>query len=131
MMENRKEDRSLGELFSELATETSTLIRQEMQLARVELGQTASQAGKEVGFIGLGGAVTYAGVLAVIAAVILIIGQFMPMWLSALIVGVVVAAIGYFLSQKHLNALKDINVSPRATLETLKQDKDWAKEQMR
>ena len=130
-MENRKADRSLGELFSELATETSTLIRQEMQLARVELGQTASQVGKEVGFIGLGGAVTYAGVLAIIAAVILIIGQFIPMWLSALLVGILVAGVGYFLSQKHLSALKNLDVAPRATLETLKQDKDWAKEQLR
>jgi Putative Actinobacterial Holin-X, holin superfamily III len=130
-MENRKSERSLGELFSELASETSLLIRQEMQLARVELGQTASRAGKEIGFIGLGGAVTYAGFLAVLAAIILIIGQYIPVWLSALVIGLVVIGIGYFLSQNHLSALKRMDITPQATVQTLKQDKDWAKEQVR
>src|SRR5437868_7760517 len=83
-MQNRKEERSIVELFSELANETTTLVRQEVQLAKIELSQKAAQVGKEVGFIGLGGAVGYAGFLAVLAALILVIGQFIPVWLSAL-----------------------------------------------
>ena len=130
-MADRLEERSIGELFSELASQTTTLVRQEVQLAKIEMGQKASQVGKEVGFIGLGGAVGYAGFLAVLAALILIIGQFIPVWLSALIVGLVVMAVGYFLSQQHLSALKHMDPTPRATVETLSQDKEWAKEQMR
>ena len=130
-MQNRKEERSIGELFSELANETTTLVRQEVQLAKIELSQKAAQVGKEVGFIGLGGAVGYAGFLAVLAALILVIGQFIPVWLSALIIGLVVMGIGYFLSQQHLHALKHLDPTPQATVETLKQDKQWAKEQMR
>ena len=130
-MADRKEERSIGELFSELANETTTLVRQEVQLAKIELSQKAAQVGKEVGFIGLGGAVTYAGFMAVLAALILIIGQFIPVWLSALIIGLIVMAVGYFLSQQHLNALKHLDATPRATVETLGQDKEWAKEQMR
>ena len=56
-----KDDRSLGELFSELAQETSTLVRQEVQLAKTEMGQKASRVGKDVGFLAAGGAVAYAG----------------------------------------------------------------------
>ena len=130
-MADRKEERSIGELFSELASETTTLVRQEVQLAKIELAQKAAQVGKEVGFIGLGGAVAYGGFLAVLAAVILLIGQFIPLWLSALIIGLVVLGVGYFLSQQHLHALKQLDATPQATVETLRQDKQWAKEQMR
>ena len=131
VMQERKEERSLGELFSELASETTRLVRQEVLLAKIELGQKASTVGKRVGLIAVGGAVAYAGLLAVIAAVVLLIAHFMPVWLAALIVGVVVMGAGYFLIQQHLNALKNADLTPRATIETLKQDKQWAREQIR
>jgi hypothetical protein len=130
MMLDHKEERSLGELFSELANETTRLVRQEMQLAKIELGQKASIVGKRVGLIALGGAVAYAGLLAVVAALILLIAQFMPVWLAALIVGVAVMGAGYYLVQQHLNALKSTDLTPRATVQTLKQDKQWAREQI-
>jgi hypothetical protein len=130
-MQDRKEERSLGELFSELASETTRLVRQEMLLAKIELGQKAATVGKRVGLIALGGAVAYAGLLAALAAVILLIAHFMPVWLAALIVGVGVMGLGYFLIQQHLNALKNADLTPRATVETLKQDKEWAREQIR
>jgi hypothetical protein len=130
-MADRKEERSIGELFSQLANDTATLLRQEVRLAKVEVGQKASQVGKQVGLIVVGGAVAYAGLLAVIAAVIVLLGQYMPMWLSALVIGVVVAGIGYYLSQQQLHALKHLDLAPKATIETLKEDKEWAKEQMR
>jgi uncharacterized membrane protein YqjE len=130
-MVNRQEEPSIGELFAQLATDTSSLVRQEVQLAKVELGVKAKQLGKDVGLVAIGGAVAYAGLLAVIAAVILLVAQYMAPWLSALLIGLVVLAIGYFLSQQHLNALKHFDPTPQATIETLKQDKEWAKEQMR
>lgn len=130
-MSDRMEQRSIGDLFSQLANDTTRLVRQEVQLAKVELGQKASQVGKEVGFISAGGAVAYAGFLAVIAAVILLLGQYIPVWLSALIVGAVVMGIGYYLTQQHLHALTHLDPIPRATVETLKQDKEWAKGQLR
>jgi uncharacterized membrane protein YqjE len=131
MMADPRDEKSLGDLFSELAGQTTALVRQEIKLAKVELGQKASQAGKDVGLIGLGGAVAYAGLLAVLAGVILALGNVIPVWMSALIVGVVALAVGYFLSQQHLNALRRLDAIPHATIETLKEDKEWAKEQMR
>ena len=126
-----KNDRSLGELFSELAQDTSTLVRQEMTLAKTEMSQKASRLGKDVGFLAAGGAVAYAGLLAVLAGIIVLLGQVIPMWLSALLVGLVVAGVGYFLVRKGLEALKREELAPRQTIETIKEDQQWAKDQTR
>ncbi|MDP8949979.1 MAG: phage holin family protein [Actinomycetota bacterium] len=128
-MQGRGDDRSLGELFSELSQETTTLIRQEVNLAKTEMSQKASRVGKDVGFMAAGGAVAYAGLLAIVAGVIALVGLVIPLWLSALLVGLVVAAIGYFLVRKGLDALKQEDLAPRQTIETLKEDKEWAKDQ--
>lgn len=125
------EQRSIGDLLSQLANETTSLVRQEVQLAKVELGQKAAKVGKEIGLVSAGGAVAYAGFLAVIAAVILLLAEHMAPWVAALLVGAVLIGIGFFLTQQHLRALTTIDPTPRATIETLKQDKEWAKEQLR
>ena len=124
-----KDNRSLGELFSELAQETSTLVRQEVDLAKTEMSQKASRVGKDVGFLAAGGAVAYAGLLAILAAVIVVLDTFLPLWLATLLVGLVVVAVGYFLVKKGLDALKREDVAPRQTIETLKEDGQWIKDQ--
>lgn len=128
-MEQPKEERSVGELLSELTQNVSTLFQQEITLAKTEMTQKATKAGKDVGFLAVGGAIAYAGFLAILAGVVLALGLVLPWWLSALIVGVVVAAIGYFLIQKGRTALKQIDLTPQETVETLKEDKQWLKEQ--
>jgi hypothetical protein len=128
-MEQQRDERSLGELFAELAHETSTLVRQEVALARTEMTQKVTQVGRDAGVIGVGSAVAYAGLLAIVAALILGLGQFIPLWLSALIVGLVVAGIGYVLIQRGLDALKRANLTPSETIATLKEDAEWAKDQ--
>jgi hypothetical protein len=126
-----RDGRSLGELFSELAQETSTLVRQEVDLAKTEMGQKASRVGKDVGFLAAGGAVAYAGLLAILAGVIVVLDTFLPLWLAALLVGLVVAAVGYFLVKKGLDALKREDVAPTQTIKTLKEDGQWIKDQTR
>jgi fatty acid desaturase len=130
-MQERKDERSLGELFGDLARETSTLVRQEVQLAKTEMTQKASAVGKDIGFLAVGGLIAYAGLLALIATVIIVLGTVgVPWWLAALIVGVIVAAIGYFLVQRGLTALKQESMAPQQTIQTLKEDRQWVKEQM-
>jgi hypothetical protein len=124
------QERSLGDLFSQLTHDLSTLLRQEVMLAKTELSQKASKAGKDVGFLAVGGAIAYAGFLVILAGIILALGLVLPWWASALIVGVVVAAIGYFLIRKGQTALKQTDLTPKQTIETLKEDQQWAKEQV-
>jgi hypothetical protein len=131
MQQSRDDNRSLGELFSELAQETSTLVRQEVTLAKTEMSHKASRAGKHIGVLAAGGAVAYAGLLAILAGVIVLLDNVMPLWASALLVGVVVAVVGYFLVRRALDALKREDFAPRETMETLKEDNQWAKEQTR
>ncbi len=124
-----RDDRSLGELFTELAQETSTLVRQEVNLAKTEMSQKASTAGRHAGVLAAGGALAYAGLLAILAAVIVLLDNVMPLWLSALLVGLVVAVVGYLLVRRGLDALKREDFAPRETIETLKEDQRWAKDQ--
>jgi hypothetical protein len=130
-MQQAKDDRSLGQLFSELAQEMGTLVRQEMALATTEMSHKAARVGRQVGLVALGGAVAYAGLLAIVAAAVLLLGQVMPLWMSALLVGLVVAGIGYVLVQGSLAALRSLDLTPRQTVQTLKDDVQWAKEQTR
>lgn len=126
----RGDDRSLGDLFSELSRQTSTLVRQEIALAKAEMSQKASQAGKDAGMIGAGGAIAYAGFLAIVAAAVLLLGKAIDWWLAALIVGVLVAIVGGILIKMGLDQLKQTSPAPEQTIETLKEDKEWAKRQV-
>jgi uncharacterized membrane protein YqjE len=129
----RNDNRSLGELFAELAQETSTLVRQEVTLAKVEVSEKASRAARHVGVLAAGAALAYAGLLAIIAGAIYLVAEIdvVPLWLAALLVGLVVAIVGYLLVRKGLDALKREDFTPRQTMETLKEDQQWAKDQTR
>jgi uncharacterized membrane protein YqjE len=129
-MQQSRDDRSLGELFSELSRQTSTLIRQEVALAKAEMKQKGTEVGKDVGMMAAGGALAYAGLLALIATVIIILAEFIPWWLSALIVSLVVLGVGGLLLQRGMSALKQTSMAPEQTIETLKEDKEWAKKQL-
>ena len=126
-----REERSLGDLFSELAEETSTLVRQEVALAQTELTEKATRVGKNVGFLVVGGAIGYAALLAVLAAVVIGLAVFIPTWLAALIVGIGVGATAYFLMiSPALEALKKTDLTPRETVRSLKEDAQWLKNQV-
>jgi len=132
MNENRSmENRPLGDLFSDLATEMSNLVRQEVSLAKVEVTQKAKYVGRNVGYLVVGGAVAYAALLAILAAIIMLLARVMPHWGATLIVGVVVGAIGWMLIGKALMALQQADLTPRETVETLKEDATWMKQQIK
>ena len=126
-----KQDRSIGDLFAELADETALLIRQEIALAKVELIQKASRVGLNIGFLVLGGAIAYAALLAFLAALIILLANVVPWWAAALIVAVAVGIVAAVLISKALRTLKKTDIAPRQTVETLKEDAQWAKQQMK
>lgn len=129
MQQARREERSLGDLFSDLAQEISTLVRQEIRLATTEMSHKVSGIGKNAGFVVAGGLVAYAGFLALIAAAIITLAIWIPLWLSALVVAILVLAIGYFLVQKGIDNLKTLDLTPRETADSVRQTMEWAKEQ--
>ncbi|MDF3042689.1 MAG: hypothetical protein K0Q71_5395 [Thermomicrobiales bacterium] len=130
-MAQLRDERSLGDLFSELSRETTTLVRQEVQLAKAELTQSATEAARGIGMLLAGGAVAYAGLLFLLLAIVYgLIEAGWDAWLSALIVGAVVVAIGAILVLRARESLKPANLAPQKTVETLKEDAAWAKEQI-
>jgi TRAP-type C4-dicarboxylate transport system permease small subunit len=132
MMQQTNDERSLGELFGDLARDMGTLVSQELALARTELTEKATRVGKDIAMLAVGGLVAYAGLLAIIAAVIVLIADLgVPLWISALVVGLVIAGIGYLLVQRGITALRHEDFAPRQTIESIKEDAQWAKEQVR
>ena len=125
-----KEERSLGDLFSELAADTGTLVRQEVALAQAELSGKATRVGKQVGFLAVGGAIGYAAMLAIMAGVIIGLSNFIPAWIAALLVGAVVGATSFFLISSAIERLKNTNLKPEESVESIKEDAQWLKNQL-
>lgn len=135
-----QEDRSLGDLFAELATETSQLVRQEVALAQTEITNKATRVGKQVGYLVVGGAVGYAALLVVLAAVTMGLGRIIASltnWseltsaaLAALIIAVVVGGVAYSLVMSALAKLRETSLAPNQTIESVKEDAQWLKNQV-
>jgi len=132
MAEPRRE-RSLGELFGDLISQLGQLVHQEVELARTEITANAIRTGRNASLIGAGGVVVHAGFLAlVIAAIALLVSVFdLDPWVSALIVAVLLFAIGAVLIQRGRSELEARGLAPTRTLKTLKDDAEWAKDRTR
>ena len=131
MNPSEKEKWSITELFSDLTRNLTTLVRQEILLAKTEMKSKVSQVGAGGAYIGAGGALLYAGFLVLLGAAVIGLANIMPLWLSALIVGLIVALIGTGLLLKGKNDLKAQNLKPEKTIRSVRQDIDFTKEQFR
>jgi len=126
-MRVEKEEAPLSELISDLARETVALASQELSLARVEFRDKFTHLSRGIALIALGGVVAYAGMLALIAGIILLLGQIVAWWISAFLVGLAVAGGGYLLFNAGVERLRETDVVPHKTIQTLKEDAEWAK----
>lgn len=127
-----KQERSVGELVGELSSDLSLLMRQEVALAKAEMSQKMAVAAKEGGKVAVGGLLAWIGALALTAAVIAGLHAIgVALWLSALIVGVIYAAVGFVMLKSGIDGLKKAPPKPERTVQTLKDDVNWAKEQIR
>jgi MFS family permease len=125
-------ERSLGELFKDLSSETSTLIRQEMALARAELTEKGKEAGKGAGLFGGAGVVGLLAAGALTAAIILLLDEVMASWLAALIVAAVYAAVAAVLALRGKEEIKGAAPPvPEQTVDSVKEDVAWAKTRAR
>jgi len=129
-MADRKDERSLGELFAELSRETGELVRKEVELAKTEMSAKAREAAAGAATTAAGGALAHAGFLVLLAALVVGLAQLgIEPWLSALIVGAVTAIVGYVLASRGMAALRRTNVAPVQTMETLKESAKWTTRQ--
>lgn len=122
-------DRPLGELVKQLADQTSTLVRQELELAKAEMTQKGKQAGIGAGMVGAAGIVGLLALGALTAALVALLDTGMATWVAALIVALVYAAIAGVLALRGKERVQDASPPAPQTLETIKEDVQWAKTQ--
>ena len=125
-MHQLREERSIGELFGQLTQDLSLLVRQETQLAKTEIQGKVSRAARDLA----GSVVALMGGLALTAALILLLIDPVGLkpWLAALVVAVVFGGGGYVMLQGGLRDLKNLDPTPRRTVESIKEDIQIAKE---
>lgn len=133
-MYDAKDDRSIGALVSELSQETTTLLQQEIALAKTEMSEKVTQVSRALVSLAMGGLVLFAGLLVLLDALVFGLSELMPAdlvpWLPALIVGVVVALIGAMLLQKGRRNLQTSQLMPQRTTTSLQHDRDMVREQV-
>ena len=120
-------ERPLGDLLKQLSQETATLVRQELELAKAEIATTGKRAGIGAGMVGAAGIVGFLALGAFTAFLILVLNTFMPAWLAALIVTLVYAGVAGVLALRGKDKVKEATPPAPQTVETVKEDIEWAK----
>lgn len=129
---------TIGRLFKDLAIDSRTLIQQEIELAKTEMAEKAAMFARNAAYLAVGGLVLYAGLLALIAAACIGLAVALDIsletstaiWLGPLLVGVVVALVGYAFVQKAISTFSSESFTPRKTLDSIRENTEWLKDQV-
>jgi Putative Actinobacterial Holin-X, holin superfamily III len=125
-------ERPIGDLLKQLSEETTRLVHQELELAKAELAQKGRQAGIGAGLFGAAAVMGLLAAAALTTCLILLLDMAMPAWLAALIVAVVYAGVAAVLALRGRDRVKQaVPPVPEQTIETVKEDVQWAKTQTR
>ena len=122
-------DKSISELLSDLTQGVSTLVRQEVQLAKTEITGHISAGVKGITFLVVAGCLAFVGFQTLVAATILGLTLVLDAWLAALLVGLALLLVAGVLLPIALKGVKQATAPPEKTIETLKEDAQWIKQQ--
>jgi VIT1/CCC1 family predicted Fe2+/Mn2+ transporter len=126
--ENELRERPIGEVAKSLTSDLSLLLRQEIDLAKAEMAEKGRTAAPGLGMFGGAGIVALCAAGALTAFLILVLSTFLPDWAAALVVGTVLATVAYVLIQQGKERVADAGPPvPEQTIETVKEDVEWAK----
>ena len=130
-MERHEESRGIGDLLGDLGRQVSTLVRKEIDLARVEVTSSIGRMGRGAAMAGVGGALLYAGVLVLLGAIVLgLVEAGLDGWLAALIVAAGALIVGTIVTSMGVKQIQTTDVAPTQTVETVRENVDFVKEQM-
>lgn len=121
--------RSLSDIVQSIADDTTTLVRQEMALAKAEMKDELSKAGKGAGMLGGAGLAGYLVLLFLSFTLMFGLNEVMPLWVAALITAVVWGVVGAVLAATGRKELKQSHPELPQTQQTLKEDAQWARAQ--
>jgi xanthine/uracil permease len=131
-MELREDSRGIGDLLGDLGRQVSTLVRKEIDLARVEVTSSVGRMSRGAAMAGVGGAVVYAGVLVLLLAAVLgLIEAGMDAWLAALVVAAITVVVGGAIASIGVRQMQTTELAPKQTAETVRENVEFVKEQMK
>lgn len=122
---------SLGTIVTGIVGDLQDVVRGEVQLAKAELKEDAASLGKGAGMIAAGAFLALVGFMFVMLGVTYLLHKSLSMWLSAGIVGVVLLIIGIIAAMAGKKALSVANLKPEQTIDSLKEDQQWANQQIK
>jgi len=128
---NGMREQPMGELFKQLSEDLSVLVRKELKLAQAEMTEKGKKAGVGVGMLGGAGIVGLLALGALTACLIAALATGMEVWVAALIVTVIYTAVAGVLALNGKNRVTEATPPvPEQTIETVKEDAQWAKTQL-
>jgi xanthine/uracil permease len=136
---NSDSSHTLPTLLRDLRDETTTLLRQEVALAKAELKENAARMGNHTLQIAIGGFVGYAGVIVLLIGLGLLISSLLvragmdrdvAQWLAPAVLGAIVGLIGWGMVTHAKNAMAHDDLAPKQTLSTLRENKEWAQSKL-
>lgn len=122
----------LGTLLRSLGDDMGTLVRQEIRLAKAEAARTAKRVAADSAWIGAGAVIAAVGGLCLVVAMALALGALLgSYWLGTLITGAVLVLGGALVAWKGVRDLRTGDLAPRRTVETVREDVEWARREAR
>jgi Flp pilus assembly protein TadB len=122
---------SVGSLVTEVTRDLTTLFRQELELAKAEIKEEVGKAGKGAGLLGGAGFAGYLVLLFLSLALMFGLWAWMPLGWAALIVAVLWGIVAAVLYARGRRSLREVSPKPERTIETMKEDVEWAKTRTR
>jgi hypothetical protein len=127
-IQSEQRERPIAEIAKDLTSDLSLLVRQEIELAKAEMAEKGRTAAPGLGMFGGAGVIGLCAAGALTACLVLLSSLFLADWAAALIVGVVLAAIAFVLARQGKERVADAGKPvPEQTIETVKEDVEWAK----
>lgn len=129
--ERTEERRSLAEIVQKIANNLQGIVRAELRLAKTEMTERGKRMSKAAGMLGAGLALLALAGLLLVVTVVAALSLFMPVWGAALIVAVVFGAVGAGMAVAGRQRIKETNLRPDETIESVREDVEWLKRQTR
>ncbi len=125
------EPQGVGTLVSGIVEDLQNIVRGEVRLAKTEIKEEISAMGKGAASIAAGGLVAFVGFIFLMLAVTYLLNKWLEMWISAGIVAIALLAIGGIVAMAGKNRISEASLKPEETMESLKEDQQWANQQIK
>jgi uncharacterized membrane protein YqjE len=125
------EGRSFSEVVQDILRNVQEIVRSEVRLAKTEIGEEAAKTKSSAVWLGAGAVTTMFAILFLLLMIVYALALFMPIWTAALIVGIVLAVVASVILNAGVRRIKQIHPTPERTVETIKENVEWAKQQVK